>query len=725
MLFSVPEWASGCTIPAMPSLTVQYNSDSATVELSRDCGEEGTRHMTCRGKNDRDFILNELTCIDEADSLGIGLDNAIKTTAGTLSDSHKKSLELIQNIPSDNNEDNAIDTHMNQIEQSSEKFVEKFNVEEIMFGDQPITPENLTTERDAEEVKPTKLTKKQLTKDKSQTKNAKILLPGSRITSKLNDELMMGDQPALTLEEIVKEDTKEQDEKSGKNIFLNEAATKESVIVENTSEASVTSDATTATQKQEISTETITKTSTVLPTVVASTSPQAAAKQIEEISSPTIRSTIETETTANSLTTAAIKITKKSFNTVKRTSIDNDEVLLLNNKEKKHEDSALTNDHFIPPMLLVRTMFTSVNPHAEHNETDKNVINETDASLVPSVPNVSNEINSSTPTEVKADLIASTTQQQTITSTEPPSSPTTIVAATVMSRMELTTIGSTNVPNASTSSPPATTVNAEAQTTSIASLSLALVGSTAHETVTTLASVSSIATETSPIASTTVTLATEEATTLHTTHSQPQQPDTPHIRPPHAPKYSGESSQQQHAINQSPLTTTTVTASSTVVELTTLKPTEMPATTINTALTNDTQTATISPETDKNQKFVASTIGTPAITENDQSIATESASNLVTIGKSEKLVASSEQTAPPPTTLISSSTENAMPAKLESISTTAASELPNATTVSDLLSIDTHAKDFNNSENYQPYRPNRRRSLTKPESRSYVKKIFG
>lgn len=33
--------------------------------------------------------------------------------------------------------------------------------------------------------------------------------------------------------------------------------------------------------------------------------------------------------------------------------------------------------------------------------------------------------------------------------------------------------------------------------------------------------------------------------------------------------------------------------------------------------------------------------------------------------------------------------------------------------------------DLTNAENYQPYRPNRRRTLTKPEKHTYMKKLFG
>lgn len=59
-----------CTIGSLPSLTFQYMSDSGTVELSRDCGEEGTRHVQCHGQRgvEREHILGQLRCADESSS---------------------------------------------------------------------------------------------------------------------------------------------------------------------------------------------------------------------------------------------------------------------------------------------------------------------------------------------------------------------------------------------------------------------------------------------------------------------------------------------------------------------------------------------------------------------------------------------------------------------------------------------------------------------------------
>lgn len=79
-----------CTIGSLPSLTFQYMSDSGTVELSRDCGEEGTRHVQCHGQRgvERERILNELRCADEtsdAPSAATATDAAVTTSASRTS----------------------------------------------------------------------------------------------------------------------------------------------------------------------------------------------------------------------------------------------------------------------------------------------------------------------------------------------------------------------------------------------------------------------------------------------------------------------------------------------------------------------------------------------------------------------------------------------------------------------------------------------------------------
>ena len=51
--FAVPPWAKkvdGCMLTAIPSLTVTYLPEQATVELTSDCGLDGTRRIACKGQ---------------------------------------------------------------------------------------------------------------------------------------------------------------------------------------------------------------------------------------------------------------------------------------------------------------------------------------------------------------------------------------------------------------------------------------------------------------------------------------------------------------------------------------------------------------------------------------------------------------------------------------------------------------------------------------------------
>lgn len=664
----------------MPSLTIQYNSDSATVELSRDCGEEGTRRMTCRGKQDRDFIMNELACIDEADTMN--MDNTIKPSTDSLTDSHKKSLELIETVPSDNNEDNTIDLqHANQIESFPEKDTEKFNVEEIMFGDQPYTPEYLTTEKDAELIKPTKLNKKQLAKDKYSKKNAKMT---KDVSVTPDDEMMMGDQPALTLEDIVKEDTNESDEKKPKDIFI-KPATKEPIVVENTSEAAVTSDATTVIQKVDTTTVLPSTTSTTVASTEAKSSTASTVKEAEVVSSTSTSGAPETEPASIPTTSANIKLTKKSFNSIKRTSIDGDELLLLHDKEKIHEESAALNDHFIPPMLLVRTMFTASHPHAEHNSTDKEALNEIDSSLSPAT--VSSVVTVSSSIEGVVDTSSSTAHTEISTST-----------------IELST--------AKTSTEVVTETTQSQQIRESSSSSTVQIDTTTAGTP-------------APVG------VTEEAiTTAHTIHLNP---DTPHLRPPHAPKYSAEP--QTPAVQQ---ISSTDVASTTVSEATTIKTADASSTV---SAANETQSTPTAAD-EKNQKLIiaisesSSTAGPIATSNSEQPIPTESASSLITTESTVSTVSTTTKWPAPvaarlvsttlaPTTKVDTTHASTPSPKPIEYHTPTPVDDPSTTTISVISTTDDHAKDFNNSENFQPYKPNRRRDLTKPESKSYIKKIFG
>lgn len=178
-LFLAPEWATECLIRALPSLTIQYVADSATIELSRDCGgAEGIKRLTCNGKQDQDMIQRELLCQSERESFTS--DNEMKAAAEDLR--LENIVEAMASSQSDNTENNRIDKIPNQIEASVE-VGKKLNLDEMMMGD-------------AADVKPIKSAKK-FASEKPKLKNQPKQLRKTKDDDKqFSDDEMMGDQPA-------------------------------------------------------------------------------------------------------------------------------------------------------------------------------------------------------------------------------------------------------------------------------------------------------------------------------------------------------------------------------------------------------------------------------------------------------------------------------------------------------------------------------------------------
>lgn len=61
----IPSWAAGprgCLLTELPSLTVLYIPEQSSVELTSDCGLDGTKRIACKGDADREEILKQLTC---------------------------------------------------------------------------------------------------------------------------------------------------------------------------------------------------------------------------------------------------------------------------------------------------------------------------------------------------------------------------------------------------------------------------------------------------------------------------------------------------------------------------------------------------------------------------------------------------------------------------------------------------------------------------------------
>ncbi|XP_049310170.1 mucin-5AC [Bactrocera dorsalis] len=145
----VPSWADSCILKDMPNLTMQYMADTASIELIRNCAEEGLLKQSCKGKQDRDRALRELICPRE---------RLEAQRINDITNSHFKSLQIINSIRTDNNENNDIEllplgetsygsasssdiseqvpTEKNTVQ----RLIEQFNVDDLMQADEAAVP---------------------------------------------------------------------------------------------------------------------------------------------------------------------------------------------------------------------------------------------------------------------------------------------------------------------------------------------------------------------------------------------------------------------------------------------------------------------------------------------------------------------------------------------------------------------------------------------------------
>ncbi|XP_060517674.1 uncharacterized protein LOC132696706 isoform X2 [Cylas formicarius] len=62
----IPTWAvgpKGCLLTELPSLTALYIPEQTAVELTSDCGLDGTKRIACKGNADREELLKQLACV--------------------------------------------------------------------------------------------------------------------------------------------------------------------------------------------------------------------------------------------------------------------------------------------------------------------------------------------------------------------------------------------------------------------------------------------------------------------------------------------------------------------------------------------------------------------------------------------------------------------------------------------------------------------------------------
>lgn len=337
----VPTWATDCTITSMPSLTVQYMSDSGAVQLSRDCGEQGTKHMSCQGKLDRDTILQQLQCNEQEEDPALAQIAATENNQLPVEDSKVLSARKptppqilehdILTVVSNNDEDNNIDVNPNQIEDTVKNVINKFNLADLMQGDQSLHSGEAEVHYGEQEKGGKKVVggKKYSPlfekKDKYGRKNDK--------KAEDDEELMMGDQPDETetqpidiVQQAVKPTEGDSDESSTVGVVGSSTE----------GEPATTSEVT--------ETESTTIDSRLRRATDSETSSENAITATTELSTTEATSTTTQEPTTSSTASSHI----------------------LPTTPKK--EIAAVGDHFIPPMLLVKARFTSTKSH-DHEAT--------------------------------------------------------------------------------------------------------------------------------------------------------------------------------------------------------------------------------------------------------------------------------------------------------------------------------------------------------------------
>ncbi|KAI4466231.1 mannose phospholipase lectin receptor related [Holotrichia oblita] len=65
ILVMLPSWATGiggCLLTELPSLTVLYIPEQSALELTSDCGLDGTKRIACKGNANHDEMIKQLAC---------------------------------------------------------------------------------------------------------------------------------------------------------------------------------------------------------------------------------------------------------------------------------------------------------------------------------------------------------------------------------------------------------------------------------------------------------------------------------------------------------------------------------------------------------------------------------------------------------------------------------------------------------------------------------------
>nr|XP_040239976.2 integrator complex subunit 6 homolog [Anopheles coluzzii]XP_040239984.2 integrator complex subunit 6 homolog [Anopheles coluzzii]XP_040239992.2 integrator complex subunit 6 homolog [Anopheles coluzzii]XP_040239998.2 integrator complex subunit 6 homolog [Anopheles coluzzii]XP_040240006.2 integrator complex subunit 6 homolog [Anopheles coluzzii] len=374
----VPTWAVDCTVTSIPSLTVQYMSDSGTVQLSRDCGESGTKHISCQGKQDRDSIIEQLQCSDEEDLASVlatennnqlpGVESAA-TASSTRRPQQQPILEHdILTVVSNNDEEsnNKIEVNPNQIEDTVKNVINKFNLQDLMRSEQAAALHSEEVDgHGAESVRKSGYAKKYSPLYEKKNHYAKKNVNGSERNESADeeeedeDEPMLGDQPLPDETETQPIDIIQQAVKpTSDGDYADSAVVSGGVKIGNEEPAGVvgvTTPETGTTPDSRLRRGT--DSDREEDTVTKMTEPVSSSSTASGVTEVTTTSSTAAPTAVPSLS-PTVTSTPAALLTTRTTAASH----ILPTTPKKE---VITGDHFIPPMLLVKARFISARPQTE------------------------------------------------------------------------------------------------------------------------------------------------------------------------------------------------------------------------------------------------------------------------------------------------------------------------------------------------------------------------
>uniref|UniRef100_A0A1I8PE21 C-type lectin domain-containing protein n=1 Tax=Stomoxys calcitrans TaxID=35570 RepID=A0A1I8PE21_STOCA len=401
----VPTWADICILKDMPNLTMQYMADTASIELIRNCQEEGLLRTTCRGKQDRDRAMQDLICPRE---------RLEAQRINDITNSHFKSLQIINSIPSDNNENNDIELLPMDVNYGShypeelqtekntvQRLIEQFNVDELMQADEAANMETVSSFYKIPGLipKPVKKSAKKVVeypkKDnggKKQTTGATPKKDKNRMRLEM-DDMMLGDQPQgepEMPEQILNEEVsneimeplphikKTNIHKEAMEKMEKEAIAMKEIMQKNKEREAKKLMATTTTTT---STTEATSTTTEEPRTSAPTSSSATAEVI--VSTSTVKDLDATTQQQEhhqpshlaEESTTDLELTHGASSTIPPATIGHPmhpqqprSSVITEETAHAHVKESADNSHFIPPMLMVKSHYVpQANKHG-HNE---------------------------------------------------------------------------------------------------------------------------------------------------------------------------------------------------------------------------------------------------------------------------------------------------------------------------------------------------------------------